>query len=286
MRKARTSGQRIKELRDSRGETQAVFATHFDVQRAIVSSWEGDDDLRKPSAVVYLKLAALARNPQEAAYFLSLAEIEQRTVFSLAEKLAEGKLLAAKSGDVVRLGPLPGTEDHGEILLPRARVPNPRFTYYAFGLESLTWLALEPGLIFLDTKDAGDRVAPFWSEIAVARRRSDVGNVSEHFLGKIWMVQSEAASPTHVSAVRFSVMAGAQRPSRWQGFLLGRHFHPRWGEADFHRRIAADDDFSRCVHEDTHRRAFSGMRTDSGIEIVGRVIAWFPYEKAGARGDE
>jgi len=281
----RTTGERIKSLRKHRGESQAGLGAILGVKRAIVSSWENDDPIRKPSSAIYLKLSALAHEPKDVEWFLQRAGIERRAIFGIADKLDVGKIQPAGAKDVVRISPIAGGRDIGELILPRSRVANPNFTFYAIGLPDLAWMVLTPGLIVLDTKDAGDLISPFWHEIVVAKVSRGPYESPKFVVGKVhppFSGHHRTASPGSHSAV----LAASSIPEYHEGLHLGTHAHKDWGKPEFHKRLRDDQEFALHVYEDVARHAYREMKTLPGIEIVGKVIAWFPHEKHGARGDK
>jgi len=80
--KAETAGQRINRIR---GEmSQAKFGELLGSSQGAVSAWERDDKDRSPSAAIYFRLAALARDPDDSIFFLQQADLEPDAVISFA----------------------------------------------------------------------------------------------------------------------------------------------------------------------------------------------------------
>lgn len=284
MAKPRTPGQRIRDLRNFRHETQAQFGKHFGVGRGAVSAWEVDDELRKPSVVTYLKLAMLALNPDDIAFFLALAEIEQKAIFSLAERLNAERLASASEGELVQVRPLPGTSDSGTLLLHRSLVPNPNFTYYAINMPNTTWLALAFGLIVIDTKDAGDLLAPFWDDVIIVRSKQSFRGEPEHVVGKLHMMSPKGAPGQREMEPPTAVVAGDSEPGPSRGMIIGRHTDRFWeakrlGDLSQEDLVVALQKFHAALN-----LARQDMRLLPMLEIVGRVIEWIAYPNPRASG--
>ncbi len=86
--KEATIGKRIKAIRG--GMSQAEFGKLLDSSQGAVSSWENDDDTRSPSALIFLRLAALTFDPDDSIFFLRQAEIPLDVVVSAAARLGKG----------------------------------------------------------------------------------------------------------------------------------------------------------------------------------------------------
>lgn len=250
MKKARTSGERIKKLRGSR--TQVELARDLGVKRAAVSAWEGDDKLRRPSAAIYLKLAALATDPEDSRWFLREAGIDERVIFSAAEKMGLGKSIAPQESEIVRVPALgaAGSEDIGDILLPRSLIPNPNFARYFIAGEYATQLVLAPGVVVIDTSDSGNLIRPFLGEVVLVHlfgwrteHRSPL-LAQDYLMGKVWTVDLP-----HVGMA--AVLGGPDAPRPVEGVYLG------------HESGLAEDIFS----------------ASRGIHIEGRVVAWIARGK-------
>lgn len=287
MKKKKTSGELIKELRNSRRETQEQFASRLGVKRAAVSAWEKDDRLRKPSAVIYFKLASLARNSGEAAWFLERADLDQRAVFLVAEKIRQGRAASVAEGAAITVGPLPGSEDIGNLLLASERIPDPDFAYYFVADEACSQLIHLAGIFFLDTIGAGRSIAPFWEQLVLVKmppssgRRHVSPELPNYLLGKIWPMPNVARRFVCYSG--FARLAGLGRPSDlFEGVHLGSWYHPDYkGEASEHTPEELDR-FS----DEAYRRGMKEMETDPGVEIVGRVVSWSARETIEAKSDE
>jgi len=280
MKKSKSSGEHIHELRESRHETQEQFAKHLGVKRAAVSAWEKDDKLRRPSAVIYLRLAALAPSPEEAAWFLKLAAVDERVIFSLAESLSAGKAARASDIEMVPISPLSGSKDIGEIVLQKSRVPNPGFTYYAAGIWDAIWLSLLPGVIVVDTRHRGTLVYPFWEKVALVRMAADDPETYKYVIGLVHQTAPEQAVPFETTE-GFATLAGAYGPRPFEGVRIGRWAHPEHGNEEFHRALREDraGHLAVGINGEVQAGIKHRMRVDPGIEIVGEVIAWFPeYE--------
>lgn len=84
--KQKTAGERIKAIRGD-DMSQAEFGALLDSSQGAVSAWERDDKDRSPSAAVYFRLAALARDPDDSVFFLQQAGLEPDAVISVADVL-------------------------------------------------------------------------------------------------------------------------------------------------------------------------------------------------------
>lgn len=281
MKKKESSGERIRKLRDSRHETQSEFAKLIGVKRAAVSAWEKDDKLRSPSAIVYFKLAELARSPEDAKWFLGKAHIKDHLVFSLAEKLGKGRTEPPAVGETVTVGPLAGSADIGELILDRGRVPNPNFTYYFVADERTSELILPPGIVVVDTKEGGRLLNPFWGKLVLARIAPGAEQVPagtpEYVLGKVWC--SRPGGSLHSHFTRDAILAGVGEPGRFDGITIGFLQHEEYGPRSFILKTARDHAFYDKAAKKVHERAHFEMETHPEIEIVGRVRAWFALDE-------
>lgn len=279
MKKAKTSGERIRELRGK--ETQAEFAKLLGVKRAAVSAWEKDDKLRSPSVVVYFKLASLARNAEEAAWFLRKAGVSDKVVFSLAEKLDKEGARPPAAGKTARIGPLAGSADIGRLILGRDLVPNPNFTYYFVADERSSELILPPGIVVVDTKEGGRLLNPFWGKLVLLKVAPGAEHVPagtpEYVLGKVW--RSRPGGSLHSHFTRDAILAGIREPVRFEGITIGFLEHEDYGPTAFILKASRDHAFYNKAAKEVHERAHVEMETHPGIEIVGRVRAWLALDR-------
>lgn len=278
-----TVGARIRALRERLGYAgrQGDFAELLSCSQGTLSAWERDDPIRKPSSAVYLRLAMLASSSEDASYFLALARIERDAVFSLAERLGAERIASASAEDVVRIGPLQGSTDHGTLLLQRALVPNPNFTYYAATLSYLTWLALSHGLIVIDTKGAGGPLDPFFDKIIVVRSKQSFRGEPEHQVGRLHFISPYRNEELQSLEPPTAVLAGDLDPGPLGGMTVGRFPHEFWDPQEILRLWQGDLELAHLKTEAALNDARQEMRPVPAIEIVGRVLAWFAYPNPG-----
>jgi DNA-binding transcriptional regulator YiaG len=81
----KTAGERIESIRGDM--SQAEFGKLLDSSQGAVSAWERDDKDRSPSAAIYLRLAALANDPDDAVFFLEQGGVPSQAVISVANAL-------------------------------------------------------------------------------------------------------------------------------------------------------------------------------------------------------
>lgn len=286
-RRPKTVGRRIRDLREFLGYRgrQADFAKLLGVGQGTLSAWERDDPIRKPSALIYLKLASMARDEAETSLFLDQALIDEHLITSLAERLLKATVKPASKGDVVRVGPLPGTEDYGEMFLSGKGLPNLGFVSYVKAAENLVWLGLPPGTLILDTHERGNRVAPFWYDIVLVKDGRTSADSPTYVVGKVVKVDHSQGGPSVPAGQVIAVLTGSSFREPFAGFHIGSYLHPEWGSKDFHKRLRDDKKFFARVTAEASSGADQGMETWPGIEIVGRVILWSAYERWGAEVD-
>ena len=148
--KTATVGERIKAIRGD--ISQAEFGALLDSSQGAVSAWERDDKDRSPSAAIYFRLAALARDAEDAIFFLQQAGLQPDAVMSVAALLAKGgvkmdAILAtaeqvlkqqlgeqqqrAKEGKDFIIPPYPGIKKLPfEVSVPAVLVSNQATTFY------------------------------------------------------------------------------------------------------------------------------------------------------------
>lgn len=290
MKKVKSSGERIRELRGK--ETQADFAERLGVKRAAVSSWEKDDELRKPSAAVFLKLAGLASNAEDVRFFIKQAGLTDDAIFSVGRKIGR-RPVAAAPGDIVEVRPLAGTTDVGEVLLAAGGAASVDFMSYFVADEECAQLILAPGIVIVDTSDRGNKVRPFWDEIVLAKlpditeedRVRRPGRLGGHLLGKVWRVHALVPKGYGGAFNLQAWLGGIEKPERRmavhdRGTSIGFMSHEDWGKESFHQKVESDHEFFDQAIGELHERAHREMETHEGCEIVGRVIAWLPLGPA------
>lgn len=284
-----TLGGRVADLRGT--EAQASFARRLGVGQSTVSALERDDERHKPSAELLFKLGSLAQDPQQAIWFWEKAGLDRRAILAVAEKIRKGRSGAAREGDVVRVGALPGTEDIGEILVDRAIAKNPDFTYYFKVDEGASQLVLLPGIVIIDTSRAGADLEPFWDEVVLAKLAEGSERWQYHpdlpahgyVLGKLWCAAPNVPNARNALYIRHGTLAGRAYPT-WgvPKLIVGSHYHPHFQRSDFLELHAANDREGRNVNADTEAGARK-MRAQEGWEIIGRVTGWFPESAIKAK---
>ncbi len=148
----KTSGETIRAMRIALGMSQEEFGRLLDSSQGAVSAWERDDQDRSPSGVIFLRLAALAFDPEDSIFFVRQAGIQPDLVVSVAALLGKGgvnmdaivpiaeTVLGEKlepkqerelEGKDFIAQPLKGTEAVPfEVTVPASRVPNLSSTWY------------------------------------------------------------------------------------------------------------------------------------------------------------
>jgi transcriptional regulator with XRE-family HTH domain len=130
--KQKTAGERIRELRGDM--SQADFGQLLDSSQGAVSAWERDDKDRSPSAAVYFRLAALARDPEDTVFFLEQAGLQPDAVISVADALLkkgevkmDAILATAEEKLRERMGDQKEMEEKGKVVLvpPFDKRPGP-----------------------------------------------------------------------------------------------------------------------------------------------------------------
>lgn len=272
---SKTLGAEVAAVRNALGLSQGELAQKLGVGRSAISACEIGRIVLAPPAL--LMLAEMAPGDEQKTFFLEQAGLSEQIIAHAAEVLFHKRTAPPLESEVVRVGPLAGSEDDGELLMPRSRIPNPNFTFYVVGLPHQRWLALAPGVIVLDTKDAGSQIAPFWHDIVLIKTSENPYGSPEFIVGKVhppaYVIDHRTASQGSQSAV----LAGSSVPEPYEGLHLGMHAHEDWGKPEFHKRLRDDPEFALQIGEDIGRRAYREMTTLPGVEIVGKVIAWFPH---------
>lgn len=285
MEKSETSGSRIYKLRESMQETQEQFANHLGVKRAAVSAWEKDDRLRRPSAAMYLKLASLARSPEDARWFLGQAAIEDRVVLSLADTLRAGTVVAPTQGQVVRVEHLPGTRDVGSIFaqIPAGMSPDD-IRYMMIEKDYSQFLFKKGEIAIFDVSDSTALgFCNLWDSIIMAKLPPQYWQTAEglrlgppsHFLGVLRLV---SASPLSVRwAARLDPMEADKLES---GVDIG-YWRPdadldSFGELnpEIEARLRVDESYRAHLEKKWGETASKEMRPHESVEIIGRVVAW------------
>jgi transcriptional regulator with XRE-family HTH domain len=90
---ARSTGERIRELRNVLGQTQGAFGEHFDVTQASVWAWEADSSTPSPEA--FVRLANLTEDLKDRLYFLEQAGLTPELILATADGIRRPRSLTA-----------------------------------------------------------------------------------------------------------------------------------------------------------------------------------------------
>lgn len=274
MRKPETSGERIKALRGA--ETQERFARKLGVTRGAVSAWEKDDELRRPSAAIYLKLACLASDPGDAGWFLQKAEIESDLIFRLAATLGRKPIGGGGPGGVaIYVRPLDSMAGAGGEPYPASRLRHP---------DSVRSLVLPPGsgseifraddTVLVDTGYTKEEaLLPYWEELILLSFPIRPGEP-----GKVYELKLEGPQigrltlePPHLirnggSALEYQA---AFEPLMGRSEVVGT-----WRSGDIGPAIDARAGIDYVGLEMLARRE---MKLFDGLLIHGHVVGWIGF---------
>jgi transcriptional regulator with XRE-family HTH domain len=230
--KQKTAGERIRELRG--GMSQADFGQLLDSSQGAVSAWERDDKDRSPSAAVYFRLAALARNPEDVTFFLEQAGLDENAVISVADTLlkkggvkmeailstAEDKLrdrmedqkALGDEGKIVLVPPFPGDILGAEQSPPPLPVPS----FFLPHIASAFYTVVQPPSIF---HRAGSGLAP--GDYVVFDASDTSIAAVQASLGEEWLARL-SGSPDYPGGL-FLGRAGLVSTGRHHYLFLGPH---------------------------------------------------------------
>lgn len=298
--KAETAGQRISRIR---GEemSQAEFGKLLDSSQGAVSAWERDDKDRAPSAGIYFRLAALARDPEDSIFFLEQAGLQPDAVMSVADMLlkkgdvkmdtilatAEKKLndrrgdqkQMADEGKVVLVRPFPEGPSAAErpiLAVPALFVPNKASIYYIIGQTDPLDIARRgyaPGdFIFFDASETGtgeilDRLVGEELLVRLTAASFPHGGHSGLFVGRPGLLIEQ----THKGPEHMALWPPDLPPPGWDhphGFLAMAKIGASWAGSTAERlRQSRKGHPHHVVHRDWYEY--------SECQILGKVIARF-----------
>lgn len=285
--RSETVGSRIRGLRENLGYLgrQADFANLLDVGQGTLSAWERNDPVRKPSAIIFLKLAALARSPEEARFFLKQAAIDEQVVFSLADLLGVETRPRSSEGRLVRIRELPGTSDIGGLFVQiPAGADSASFRYFVLE-EGCSKLFFKKGEIaIVDVSHGlGSGFCNLWDKIVLAKlpprywpslKGLRLGP-SSYSIGVLRLVSMPPLSLTWVAQ-----LDPIDPENLGDGVEIGR-WHP---DADLdssgqlppeiEARLRVEEAYRKNLEGKWEERAGKEMRPHEAVEIIGRVVAW------------
>lgn len=240
--KTPTGGERISKIRG--GMTQEEFGKLLDSSQGAVSAWERDDKDRSPSAAIYFRLAALARDPDDTVFFLGQAGLQPEAVTSVYQMLLrkgrvkmDDTLLATAENELKqRMGDGKQMEEKGKIvpikpfgrgrwadqkslpeeLIEAWRVKNKASTYYIIANPPETYgavgtaVAPRDTIVFDASETSSERLIGL--EVLV-----DSGNTLS--IGRVVHTREH---PGH----RLALALASDGPDRWGPILLDSPHHP------------------------------------------------------------
>lgn len=282
MKDQRTFAKAVEELRNARRENKAQLARTLGVRPATISEWEASGRGYRPSAETCLKLARLAAGPAARSWFLSQAGMDDQMVLSLAQTIKKDRRVEPGEVEAVRLRPLPGTRDRGEVFMPVHPSANPDFTYYFEADSNAADFILAPGTVAVDTQDGGSLIAPFWKSIVLIHIDQETSEgwmenpYTDYLLGQITLLANPDTGGRLPGLAALAKLGGVGLESRLRPMTIGSFFHPDYRDAGFCERVKRGDRSARRALEQAAKTAEKEMHTYPGIRVVGRAVGWQP----------
>jgi hypothetical protein len=222
-------------------------------------------------------MAGLAPNPDLASRFLRLANISDDAIFSVARKLETDRFREAaplvEKGDIVLIPrfreTLQGTEEAGPgIPLPAKFIPNAGSTSYLELDETSTLNGFVPGDILVLDRDRTEpqKPGPFLGQIVAARF------IASTEMGEDLAIYQGFGQPL----VGLIVFEARKEWDEWIASLRPIAFVPPWHSLSIAHWRAVPGGLPR---EEAKKQAIADMELSHGWEILGRVVAYFPYGK-------
>lgn len=290
MKKIREIGERVRDLRKARRETQTEFAKALGVTQPMVSGWESGKG-EEPSTGAYLRLGNLAAYPDNL-WFWEQAGIERQAMLSAVEKVVQERLAIPPSGSFVQVPCVrkstKGIEPAGRsVSVPREFVANPASTVCLIVDEKTATATVPCGdLIVLDTSqnDAKD-LSSLWDNLVLID--TDLSDERATFLqtivgplpGGLYLGRLECR-PYYLSAPG----SGAQWGLSWEAIVgaEGDSQEP-WRRGGKGLRIGyisggsiwkKPEEIGALLKTD-RERGLKSVRIDEFFHILGRVLAQF-----------
>jgi len=296
-----TTGQRIRRMRKSRGEDQVPFGKKMGVGQGTVSAWERDDKDRAPSADMYFRLAILAAEPDDQAYFLQKAGLSGSVILSAADKIKADRSAPPSEGEIFRVPIVRrvngNTEETGELFPVANSIIGDQASVVCLSVDDTLGPRLVPSgsKVLLDTSDndAPD-LCPFWGRLVLF----DID--AQHPHGRMTQIVNNNAWPDglNIGTLRCEKSElGLELPFEseshyliWKAHLslltdsetlkkigtrgdliLGGWMHPATGQP------GTREEQEKLAAEAT-LEAYKHVRVDERCKLLGRVIAYFPQQ--------
>jgi transcriptional regulator with XRE-family HTH domain len=309
--KGETLGERIRRIR---GKTyQVEFGKQLGVGQGTVSALERNDKDRLPSAEIYFRLAMLATQANDQAFFLEAAGLSRETIVSAANKLVKEQIVQPKEGEIVSIQPIQQLKGEKQtrpaIPFPDALGAKPVFVrYFTVDEQSAGYGLCKGDILLIDNSESGaPDLIPFWDEMILVEHDLsaifDPENklspplparveyvagwlvLKEHRVGaEIQSIYSAEVEPWVHALLRpgreFETYVHTERFYRHRQSLehLGHHASGnviigRW-QGESAGPLDPSEKWNKKPSE-ILERARAGVRLYPGCQILGRVVGWF-----------